>query len=63
MFVLCGDEPMAYSTEDSYHQLSHFKYFYKQNVLNFQVRFEESAPFAIYGMDVTSLRRLNQHEK
>ncbi|XP_075988844.1 uncharacterized protein LOC142984871 [Anticarsia gemmatalis] len=28
-----------------------------------EVRFEEPASFAIYGMDVTSLRRLNQHEK
>ncbi|XP_050678449.1 uncharacterized protein LOC126974810 [Leptidea sinapis] len=28
-----------------------------------EVRFEEPASFAIYGMDVTTLRRLNQHEK
>ncbi|RVE42411.1 hypothetical protein evm_012948 [Chilo suppressalis] len=28
-----------------------------------EVHFEEPAGFAIYGMDVTSLRRLNQHER
>ncbi|CAF4888059.1 unnamed protein product [Pieris macdunnoughi] len=28
-----------------------------------EVHFEEPAAFAIYGMDVTSLRRLNQHER
>ncbi|XP_038219835.1 uncharacterized protein LOC119838096 [Zerene cesonia] len=28
-----------------------------------EVHFEEPAHFAIYGMDVTSLRRLNQHER
>ncbi|XP_073963025.1 uncharacterized protein [Choristoneura fumiferana] len=28
-----------------------------------EVRFEEPAKFQIYGMDVTSLRRLNQHER
>ncbi|XP_059061123.1 uncharacterized protein LOC131854007 isoform X2 [Achroia grisella] len=28
-----------------------------------EVHFEEPANFAIYGMDVTSLRRLNQHER
>ncbi|XP_013143767.1 PREDICTED: uncharacterized protein LOC106107457 [Papilio polytes] len=28
-----------------------------------EVRFKESQPFAIYGMDVTSLRRINKYEK
>ncbi|XP_052738815.1 uncharacterized protein LOC112042795 [Bicyclus anynana] len=36
---------------------------YEEQDDNTKVRFEESAKFFIYGMDVTSLRRLNQHER